>query len=223
MTAKTATIIGSTGLIGSYLLQHLKDDDTYSIIRLLVRRPVQNNHPKVEVKLIDFNEQESFKLGVDGSDVVFCTIGTTQKKVKGDKEAYRKVDYNIAVKAAQFCKETGCEKFILVSAAGANSKSNNFYLQLKGQIEDAVKAIGLKKVSILRPSILLGKRQERRPAERIGQVATKVLSFLMLGGLSKYKPIHASAVAKAMIVASKQNKPGFDIYEYNQIKNLINR
>jgi uncharacterized protein YbjT (DUF2867 family) len=162
MSAKTATIIGSTGLIGSYLLKHLKKHDSFSTIRLLVRRPVQNDHPKVQVKLIDFNDHESFKLGIDGSDVVFCAIGTTQAKVKGDKEAYRKVDYDIPVKAARFCKETGCSQFLLVSSIGADSKSKNFYLQLKGEVEDAIKQISLESVSIFRPSLLLGNRKETR-------------------------------------------------------------
>lgn len=221
MSAKTATIIGSTGLIGSYLLQHLRDDDTYSTIRLLVRRPVQNNHPKVAVKLIDFNDHESFKLGIDGSDVVFCAIGTTQGKVKGDKEAYRKIDYNIPVRAAQFCKETDCKQFVLVSSVGADSKSNNFYLKLKGEVEDAISNMGLDGLSVFRPSLLLGNRRESRPGEKIGQIAMPLFSFLMIGKWSKYKPIHAEDVAQAMIAAAKQNKTGLSIYEHTQIKKLL--
>ena len=221
MTGKTATIIGSTGLIGNYLLQQLKEDDTYSTIRLLVRRPIENNHSKVEIKLIDFNDHESFKLGIDRSDVVFCAIGTTQKKVKGDKNAYRKVDYDIPVKAAQFCKETGCEQFVLVSSAGADSKSNNFYLRLKGEVEDTVKAIGLKQSLVFRPSILLGDRQEKRPGERFGQAFMQAFSFMLIGKWSKYKPIHAKDVATAMINAARQNVSGFRVYELAEMKNVI--
>jgi len=221
MTGKTATIIGSTGLVGSYLLQQLKEENTYSIIRLLVRRPIENTHPKVEVKLIDFNDTESFKLGIDGSDVVFCAIGTTQAKVKGDKNAYRKVDYDIPVKAAQFCKETGCEQFVLVSSAGADSKSNNFYLRLKGEVEDTVKAIGLKQFLVFRPSILLGDRQEKRPGERFGQAFMQTFSFMLIGKWNKYKPIHAKDVATAMINAARQNVSGFRVYELAEMKNVI--
>ncbi|MFN2439722.1 MAG: NAD(P)H-binding protein, partial [Chitinophagaceae bacterium] len=108
MNGTTATIIGSTGLIGNYLLQQLINDKGFDTIRLLVRRPVKNENPKVEIKLIDFNDHESFKLGIEASDVVFCAVGTTQMKVKGDKEAYRKIDHDIPVNAARFCKETGC-------------------------------------------------------------------------------------------------------------------
>jgi uncharacterized protein YbjT (DUF2867 family) len=118
---------------------------------------------------VDFNDAESFRLALEGSDVVFCAIGTTQKKVKGDKEAYRKVDYNITVNAAKFCKLNSCETFVLVSSVGANSKSKNFYLKLKGEVEDAVKSVGLKSVHIMRPSVLLGDRKEFRLGEKISK------------------------------------------------------
>src|SRR5260221_7269957 len=169
MSAKTATIIGVTGLIGGYLYEALKQDKTYEAIRLIVRRPFVKDNDRTEVKLVDFNDAESFKLAIDGSDVVFCAIGTTQKKVKGDKAAYRKIDYDIPLKTARFCKETGCETFILVSSVGANGKSNSFYLKLKGEVEDAIKATGLRSFHIMRPSMLLGDRKEFRLGEKIGK------------------------------------------------------
>jgi uncharacterized protein YbjT (DUF2867 family) len=206
----TATLIGATGLIGNYILEDLLKDDFYPAVRILIRRPLELSHPKLEKKLVNFSDAESFRLALEGSDLVFCAIGTTQKKVKGDKTAYRKVDYDIPVNAARFCKMTGCEKFLLVSSAGANSKSNNFYLKLKGEVEDAVKAVGLRAVHIMRPSMLLGDRKEFRLGEKIGTPVMKVISFLLP---SKYKPVHGRDVAKTMIASSKKNEPGFFVYE----------
>lgn len=214
-TVKRATLIGATGLIGSHLLSLLQDDDSFSTIRLLVRRPFQNHHPKTEVKLIDFEDAESFKLGIEQSEVVFCTIGTTQQKTNGDKEAYRKVDYDIAVKAAKYCKETGCENFVLVSSVGANAQSKNFYLRLKGEIEEAVSAIGLSSVSFFRPSMLLGNRKEKRSIEKIGQKAMQLFSIALP---AKYRPIPAQEVAAAMVWAAKNQWGGLHIYEYKEIK-----
>ena len=214
----TATIIGATGLIGNYLLEELLKDNNYDTVRILVRRPFELTHPRLEKKLVNFTDAESFRLALEGSHVVFCAIGTTQKKVKGDKTAYRKVDYDIAVNAARFCKMTGCEKFILVSSAGANSKSNNFYLKLKGEVEDAVKATDLRSVHIMRPSMLIGDRKEFRFAEKIGTPVMKAISFLLP---SKYKPIHGRDVAKAMMIVSKKNEEGFFVYEFAGIKNLV--
>ena len=124
-----ATIIGSTGLIGGHLLDLLINDPDFSTVRVLIRRPLDLNHPKLEKKLVDFSDKESFRLALEGTDVIFCCIGTTMKKMKGDKEVYRKIDYDIAVHAAQLGKVNGCEKFVLVSAVGADSKSRNFYLK----------------------------------------------------------------------------------------------
>ena len=203
-----ATLAGATGLTGSYLLEQLLQDEYFDTVRILIRRPILRQaqdyiHPKLEKKLVDFADTESLRLALEDSDVIFCAIGTTQKKVKGDKEAYSKVDYDIPVKIARLGKLSGCEIFVLVSSVGTNSKSNNFYLKLKGEVEDAIKEVGLKSVHIMQPSVLLGKRKEFRLGEKIGKGLMSALSFLMP---AKYRPIHAREVARAMIEASKIEK-----------------
>jgi uncharacterized protein YbjT (DUF2867 family) len=185
-------------------------------VRVLIRRPLDKAHPKLEKKIVDFNDNDSLLVALSNSDVVFCTIGTTQKKVKGDKDAYRKIDYDIAVNAARFCKMTGCEKFILVSSVGANTKSNTFYLKLKGEIEDVVKETGLKNIHIMRPSVLMGERKESRFGEKLSKIIMTPISFLIP---PKYRPIHGKDVAKAMLAVSKKNKEGFFVYENAEIKN----
>jgi len=206
----TATLIGATGLIGGYLLEELLNDPFFDTVKILIRRPLDISHPKLEKKIVDFNDSDSLLVALSNSDVVFCTVGTTQRKVKGDKEAYRKVDFDIPVKLARFCKMTGCENFILVSSVGANSKSNNFYLKLKGEVEDAVKEVGLKSVHIMRPSVLMGERKELRLGEMIGKGVMSVFSFLIP---AKYKPIHGKDVAKVMLSVAKKNEKGFFVYE----------
>jgi uncharacterized protein YbjT (DUF2867 family) len=220
MPGKTATVIGSTGLIGSALLQCLQADDAFDTIRALVRRPVRFSHPKMEMKLVNFDEPESVKLAIDGSDAVFCAVGTTQKKVKGDKAAYRRIDYDIPVNAARFCAETQCPSFLLVSSVGADSESNNFYLKLKGEVENAVQQFPIRSISLFQPSILLGHRQESRPGEKIGQAVMSFFSFMMLGQLEKYRPIEAVNVAKAMIEAANRNEAGVSTYKFEDIRQL---
>jgi uncharacterized protein YbjT (DUF2867 family) len=212
-----ATLIGVTGLIGNYLLEELLKDDHFDTVQVLIRRPVELTSLKLEKKLVDFSDTESFRLALEGSDVVFCAVGTTQKKVKGDKAAYRKVDYDIPVNAAHFCKMSGCSTFVLVSSVGANSQSNNFYLKLKGEVEDAIKAVGIKSVHIMRPSMLLGDRKEFRLAEKIGNPVMKAISFLLP---SKYKPVNGRVVAKAMLSAAKAALEGNNIYEFKEMKKL---
>ena len=213
----TATLVGATGLIGSFLLEELLNDARFDKVRILIRRPIDISHPKLEKKIIDFNDSDSLLVALSNSDVVFCSIGTTNKKVKGDKEAYRKIDFAIPVKLARFCNMTGCEKFILVSSAGANSKSRNFYQHLKGETEEAVKSVGLKTVHIMRPSLLLGERKEFRLGENIGKAVMTSLSFLIP---EKYKAIQGKDVAKVMLALAQKNDEGVFMHENSEIRYL---
>ncbi len=211
----TATLIGATGLIGGYLLEELLKDGHFDTVRILVRRPFEKEHPKLEKKIVDFSDPESFRLALEGSGVVFCAVGTTQKNVKGDKAAYRKVDHDIPVNAARLCKLTGCSTLVVVSSAGASSSSINFYARLKGEMETAVKAEGLRTTHIMRPSMLLGERKEYRLGEKIGKALMTAFSFLIP---AKYKAIHAKKVAEAMIAAAKKNEEGFFIHENKEMR-----
>ncbi len=222
MQINTATIIGSSGMIGSYLFNLLLQDKSFETIRLVVRHNVSKSTPNMEVKLIDFEDGEAFKNAIAGSDVVFCCIGTTQKNVKGNKDLYRKIDHDIPVNAARYCKETGCEKFAIVSAVGANSKSRNFYLRLKGEVEDAIKASGIKAVHIMQPSMLLGFRNEKRRGESFFQGIMKFFSFALVGKGQKYKSIHGKVLAQAMVNAAKKNVEGNFTYQYADIVQLSN-
>ena len=215
----TATVVGATGLIGSHLLQALLKDIYFDNVKILIRRPTDITHPKLEKKIVDFNDDDSLLVALSNSDVVFCAIGTTQKKVKGDKDAYRKIDFEIPVKLARFCKMTRCEKFILVSSAGANAKSMNFYQRLKGETDEAVKEVGPKTIHIMRPSLLLGDRKEFRLGENIGKVVMTTLSFLIP---AKYKAIQGRDVAKVMLVLSKKNEEGYFIHANSEIRHLSN-
>ena len=213
----TATLVGATGLIGSYLLEELLNDPYFETVRILIRRPLDITHPKLEKKIVDFNDSDSLLVALSNSDVLFCAIGSTMKKVKGDKEAYRKIDFDIPVKLARFCKMTGCEKFILVSSAGANSKSRNFYQRLKGETDNAVKEFGPKTIHIMRPSLLLGERKEFRFGENIGKAVMTSLSFLIP---EKYKAIQGKDVAKVMLALAKKKEEGVFVHENREIRNL---
>jgi uncharacterized protein YbjT (DUF2867 family) len=214
MSARTATLIGATGLIGSELLQQLLRDPFYDTVKILIRRPVNVEHPKLEKKWVDFNDHDSMLVAIENSGVVFSAVGTTQRQVKGDNDAYRKVDFDIPVNAARFCKMTGCKIFALVSAVGANSKSKNFYLRLKGEVEEAVRATGIESIHVMRPSMLLGKREEFRLSEKIAAPLMKAFSFFLP---KIYRAIEAATVAKAMLEAAKRQLPGFHVYEYQEM------
>jgi len=214
MKNRTATLIGATGLIGSHLLNILQNDTEFSFVKIIVRRPFQCNHPKVKVAVIDFADKEAYKSAIKGSDVVFCAVGTTNRKVKGNKNEYRKVDHDIPVNAAKFCSETGCPQFVYVSSVGADSKSKNFYLRLKGEVEDTLHNLSIDSILIFRPSLLLGKRKEFRSGEFVGTIFMNPVSFLLPSNL---KPVKALRVAESMVESSKKDIKGIRIFHYKDM------
>ena len=76
---KTALIFGSSGLIGSQLLNKLIESNNYNKIKIFVRSVPAINDPKIEIIETDFNNLENHKEDIKGDDCFFC-IGTTKKK-----------------------------------------------------------------------------------------------------------------------------------------------
>lgn len=218
---KTATIIGASGLIGSELLTLLLNDETYTNVRVIVRSALPIKQINLEQVIIDFSDIGALQSAINGSEVVFCSIGTTNKKVKGDKDAYHKVDFDIPVNSAKACAKADVKIFVLISAVGANAKSNNFYLNLKGRVEVEIKKTGITQIFILQPSVLLGKRNEKRIGEQIGQVIISFLSPLLIKIFQKYKPIKASAIARVMLILAKKKNEGIHTLTFKDMEKLL--
>jgi len=217
MAERTATVIGATGLTGGHLTTLLADDPYFATVRIVVRKIPEFVAPGIKVFVVDFSDQNALRSAIEGSDAVFCAVGTTRKKVNGDMIAYRKVDYDIPVDTARHCLETGCGRFLMVSSVGASSASRNYYLRFKGEAEDAIAAMGIPSVSVFRPSMLLGERKEFRFGEKAGKLLSYPVSFLFP---SKYKPIKAYEVALAMAEAARSDEKGFRIYHFKEIMSL---
>jgi uncharacterized protein YbjT (DUF2867 family) len=214
---KTVALFGSTGLIGGEILKLLIDDDHYEAINVITRKKVNVKSKKIKNYIIDFSNPEDYKKVIKKGNIIIASIGTTQSKVNFNKTEYRKVDYDILLNIAKACKTNQASSFCFVSSAGANEKSKNFYLGLKGEIENSIMQLGLKTCLIFRPSLLLGKRNEFRFGEIIAQKFMPIFSFLMK---SEYKPIKAVDVAKSIVNECKKIVSGNKIYHYSEIKNL---
>ena len=215
---KTALIIGSTGLIGSELLNLLLDSNDYLKVITFVKRDTGIKHPKLTQHIIDFDKPETYKDLVVGDDF-FCTIGTTIKKA-GSKEAFRKVDFEYPRQFASFALQNKVKQFLIISSLSADAKSGNFYLKTKGEIQDFLKDCSFENVAVLQPSLLLGNRTEFRLGEKVGAFFMKTFSFLFLGNLKKYKPIEGKTVAKAFFKIAQTNNKGFKIYESDVIQEI---
>jgi uncharacterized protein YbjT (DUF2867 family) len=193
---KTAIILGATGLTGSELLNQLLGDNSYQKVKVFGRKKLEINHPKLEQYIGDLFKLREFSKNFKG-DEVFCCIGTTAKKTP-DKTVYKAIDCGIPVQAAKLTQENNIPFFAVVSAMGANKKSNIFYNKTKGEMEEGVLAQNIPFTYILRPSLILGKRNEKRLAESWAITLFEKLGFLFVGPFNKYLPNSASNIAKTM-------------------------
>ncbi len=191
---KTAIVIGSTGLVGSRLLELLSANKNYATIFSISRNKPSDLPQKVTH--IPFNSG-NYTIP-PGCDIAFCALGTTRKKA-GSKEAFQKVDLDMVFDFATKSIDAGISRIAVVSSIGADPNASNFYLKTKGQAEEQLKSIGFERLVIVRPSLLLGKRKERRFGEDVGKALDALLKFILVGSLRKFRGIQATDVAKAMI------------------------
>ena len=203
---KTALILGASGLIGKHLTQKLLASNHYEKVKVIVRKPLNLIHPKLEQIVMDFDNLDASKVLADD---IFCCLGTTMKKA-GSKDAVYRVDYTYPVEIAQLGFQNGAKRFAIVTAMGSDSKSIFYYNRVKGDVETTLKNIGFEALLIFRPSLLLGKRSESRVGEQIGEALSKLLRPLIP---SKYRAIEAYKVAKAMVTITASNVKGTLVYE----------
>ena len=195
--SKSAIILGATGLTGGVLLKMLLKDDRYAKIKLFSRSSVGFTHPKLEEHLGDLRKLEGFK-SLFTADEVYCCIGTTKAKTP-DATLYREIDLGIPVAVAKLCNANNIDTLLVISALGANANSRVSYNRLKGEMEEAVMDYHIPKTHFLRPSLISGKRAEKRPGEWWANQLMKVLNLVLVGPLEKYKSIRPEAIAAAMV------------------------
>ena len=212
---KSAIIAGSTGLVGSHCLRYLLASPEYSSVTSLVRRSTATADPKLRELLVNFDKLDD----LPAADDVFCALGTTIRQA-GSQAAFRKVDFEYVVRLAERSLRKGAKQFLVVSSVGANAKSGNFYLRTKGEVEEALRQLPFQAVHIFRPGLLVGKREQSRPGERIGAAIGEVFKFAMVGPLRKYRPIPANSVAKAMVKAAGLGVAGVHVYHYDETMRL---
>jgi len=216
---RKALVIGATGLVGSHLVGQLLDSDDFRAVKIFVRRKTALEHRKLEEYVVDFDSIEEWENLLTG-DVLFSTLGTTLRKA-GSKEAQYKVDYSYQYEVAKTAAQNSVKSYALVSSAGAKPNAMTFYGRIKGELEEAVKALNFDKTVILKPSFLQGDRKESRLGEKIGIMLANILT--RIPGFKKYRPIEASKVAAALMHADQKDTPGIHEYAWDQVHALADK
>lgn len=145
--------------------------------------------------------------GSSAAKVFVSCLGTTKAQA-GSIDAQRKIDLDLNLTLAQAARDAGADtvrrvsrftvealgastgslmtesslslQYILVSSGAASSTSYSPYLQMKGKLEDSVKAMSFRSVYILQPGLLMGARTESRTAEGLTQSLFRGLGRLGL-------------------------------------------
>jgi len=211
---KTALLAGATGLIGGQLLELLLNDDRYTSVIAVSRKPLTVSHSKLRNVVTDSTSLEQHNDQLTADDV-FCCLGTTMRQAK-TKEAFRQVDFDYPVLLAKLSRKRGAKQYLLVSALGANKSSFIFYNQVKGLTEEAIAYIGFERYHILRPSLLVGPRTEPRAGEDAARWFYRIFGFLIP---KKYKAIESRKVAQAMLALAAEEWKGNFIHESGELQN----
>ena len=198
-------LIGATGLIGREVVKALLADTDCEHLRVFARKSSLSSHPKMDWRVVEFDRLET-KADCRGLNAMLCALGTTTG-VAG-KAGLERVDHDYVVAAGKAARAAGCERFAVISAVGASPHAAVHYSRTKGRMEADLEALGFASLEILRPSLLLGQRNEHRAGEALGQKLSPLLSPLLAGPLRRYRPIHARDVAATMIDLAKRGEPG---------------
>ncbi|MFJ8515003.1 oxidoreductase [Lysinibacillus xylanilyticus] len=218
MGMRAAIVVGATGLTGTSLVEQLCENDEYVSVTVIARRVPAYTHPKLEVKIRNFDTLE--EKDIEFAHELYCCLGTTIKKA-GSREVFEKVDFEYPLTIASLAKKRGIPHMLVITAMGANESSPFYYNRVKGKLEHDLMELGLQRLSIIRPSLLVGEREEFRLGEKAGEKVLKLVKPLLVGPLKRSRAIEASQVAKAMIViALDGNKQPVTIYQSQELAKL---
>jgi uncharacterized protein YbjT (DUF2867 family) len=207
---RTALLAGATGLVGGECLRLLLAEVAYSRVIVLTRRDLGAiaRHAKVTQLVTDLDGLGALRKSLQADDV-FCALGTTIRKA-GSQQKFRQVDYEYPLKLAQVARMNGASHYSIVSALGADPKSRVFYSRVKGEVEQALRAMRWPSLAILRPSLIAGDRAESRPMERLAE-------HLLRFAPSTWKPVAAADIAAAMVRTALRAPPGVTTIESRDI------
>ena len=205
-------------MVGGLLLKTLLDAPDYTRVYALTRRPFAKEHPRLANRVVIFERMAEQLKGLTAHDA-YCCIGTTIAEA-GSQERFRAVDVDAVLQFARTARALAVNRFIVVSSARADARSKNFYLRTKGEMEEALVALGFPSLDILQPGLLTGPRKQFRPMELAGRILAPIVNPFLTGSREALRAIPAETVARGMLGASRRGARGVYRYTYPAIRQL---
>lgn len=211
-------LIGATGATGSFLLNHLLNDERIDEVVVFSRKSVLNEHLKLKEYLIDFDKMDQWAKFMYG-DVAISCLGTTMKQA-GSKEKQWVIDFDYQYHFAEICSKNEVKHFMLLSSMNADENSRIFYSKMKGKLERNVKHLTFDRLDVVQPGMLIRPNSDRM-GENIG--VKIVCSLNSLGLLQSYRPLHVDDlgwILKELIFA---NKKGTQIVSLSELLAMLQK
>jgi len=216
-------LVGATGLIGRAVMAEAVARPDIHLVAVARREVPLPKGARMEMLLSD-TEHWPDAIAAGRPHVVVIALGTTIKAVGGDKQAFRAVDHDLVLESAAAAKASGARQLIVVSSVGAQFASKNFYLSVKGEVEDKLAKLHFVRLDIIRPGLLRGKREGApRPAERLGMILSPLMDLLMPGGLRKYRSAKATDVARVILSLAGTKQRGRVVHHHDEMRRILRR
>jgi len=215
-------LVGASGMIGTSLIRLAVGRADLRIVAVARRELTLPPGARMEVLLAD-PENWGDAIAATNADVLVSALGTTWKKAGKDEAAFRSVDEELVLACARAAKAAGMRQMIVVSSVGADPAAKNFYLRVKGEVEQKLGKVGVPRLDILRPGLLRGHRAELRPGERLGMIASPLIDLALHGEYAKYRSIKADLVARAIVGLTREKMAGRFVFEHEAILRAASR
>lgn len=216
-------LVGATGLVGRAVMAEAVGRPDIHLVAVARREVPLPKGARMEMLLSDTGHWPD-AIAAGRPDTVVIALGTTIKAVGGDKQAFRAVDHDLVLECAAAAKAAGARQLIVVSSVGAQFSSKNFYLSVKGEVEDKLAKLHFDRLDLIRPGILRGKREgAARPAERIGMILSPLVDLLMVGSLRKYRSAKASDVARVILRLAGTKQRGRVVHQHDEMQRILRR
>lgn len=210
-------VLGSTGLIGTRILEEVRYRPDVRVIAIARREFEFPHDARLECFVAEPEKWGDVIAGLQ-PDCIINALGTTWKRAGRDEEAFRAVDQHLVVETAKAAREAGIERMITISSVGANPSTKNFYLRVKGEVERDLTKLRFKRLDIIRPGLLKGRRvDDLRFGESLAKIASPLVDPFLGGAMSKYRSIPGKTVAHAALGLATRKAAGRFTHEHDAI------
>ena len=215
---KIVLLAGATGLVGAHALEALLEAPDIGRVFAITRRPLGREHSRLANRIVQFDQLETQLKGMS-CHVGVCCLGTTRRQA-GSEQEFRRVDVDYVLAFARTAKAAQAQRFVVVSSAGADPQSKNFYLRTKGEMEAALANVGFVSLDILQPGPLLGLRQQMRPLELAAMLVMPLVNPFLRGPREAFRGVGAKMVGAAIVGATRSGRRGVQRYTYDNLQAL---